>query len=121
MELGALVCTARSPGCAACPLGASPRADCAWRAAGFPADVHAARRRTQPWAGTDRQIRGRIMAALRDATGPVGIGGLAGAARPDAPPGRTQLDRCLASLIADGLIEQVPPADGTGPAYRLPA
>ncbi len=32
MELGALVCTARTPACEACPLAAS----CAWRRAGRP-------------------------------------------------------------------------------------
>src|SRR5690606_4623139 len=67
MELGALVCTARSPKCAECPVAHL----CAWRAAGYPADEHAGRRRTQEWHGTDRQVRGRIMALLRDAVGPV--------------------------------------------------
>ena len=33
MELGALVCTARAPRCATCPL----RDGCAWRLAGSPA------------------------------------------------------------------------------------
>src|SRR5690606_40720211 len=33
MELGALVCTARSPECSACPIADR----CAWRAAGHPA------------------------------------------------------------------------------------
>lgn len=69
MELGALVCTARSPRCDACPV-----ADlCAWRAAGYPADQHAGRRRTQAWAGTDRQLRGAVMAMLRDTHGPVAL------------------------------------------------
>src|SRR5699024_7533801 len=61
MELGALVCTARSPECAQCPLVRQ----CAWVAAGRPEDEHAHRRRTQAWHGTDRQARGRVMAALR--------------------------------------------------------
>lgn len=69
MELGALVCTARSPRCDACPV-----ADlCAWRAAGYPADAHADRRRTQAWTGTDRQLRGAAMAMLRAAPGPVAL------------------------------------------------
>ncbi|MGO1315916.1 MAG: A/G-specific adenine glycosylase, partial [Cellulomonadaceae bacterium] len=47
MELGALVCTARAPRCGECPV----RTLCAWRAAGYPPDAHAARRRTQSWVG----------------------------------------------------------------------
>ena len=35
MELGATVCTARSPRCGLCPLSA-----CAWRSAGYPAGHH---------------------------------------------------------------------------------
>src|SRR4051794_33354796 len=66
MELGALVCTARSPHCDACPV-----ADlCRWRAAGYPAYDGPARR-GQAWHGTDRQCRGRLMAVLREATEPV--------------------------------------------------
>ncbi|WP_425462365.1 A/G-specific adenine glycosylase [Myceligenerans xiligouense] len=67
MELGALVCTARAPRCDACPVAEL----CAWRAAGSPPDEHAGRRRTQAWHGTDRQCRGRVMATLREADGPV--------------------------------------------------
>src|SRR5690606_23276476 len=33
MDLGAMVCRPRAPGCEACPL----RGNCAWRAAGYPA------------------------------------------------------------------------------------
>ncbi|QJW37702.1 A/G-specific adenine glycosylase [Cellulosimicrobium protaetiae] len=105
MELGALVCTARSPRCGACPV----RDACAWRRAGRPGDEHAARRRTQAWAGTDRQVRGRVMAALREAPGPV-AGDTVRAVWHDA----AQLDRCVASLVEDGLVEQV------GGRYRLP-
>jgi A/G-specific adenine glycosylase len=105
MELGALVCTARSPRCDDCPV----RGLCAWRSAGFPADVHAARRRPQAWAGTDRQVRGRIMALLRDALEPAPAHAVA-AVWPDDE----QRDRCLASLLADRLVEQV------GDRYRLP-
>src|SRR3954451_14768436 len=60
MELGALICTARAPRCADCPL--SDR--CAWRRAGWPpADSS---RRTQGYEGTDRQSRGRLMTVLRE-------------------------------------------------------
>lgn len=112
MELGALVCTARTPSCLACPVAGL----CAWRAAGSPADAHAARRRTQAWAGTDRQARGRVMAVLRAAQGPVDRALLddVWAGQPQLRP--DQLDRALAGLIEDGLAEQ----DAQG-RYRLPA
>src|SRR4029079_10255815 len=66
MELGALVCTARAPRCAGCPL----RRRCSWVLAGSPA-YDGPPRRTEPWHGTDRQLRGRLLAALRAATAPV--------------------------------------------------
>ncbi|SMY10558.1 A/G-specific adenine glycosylase [Brevibacterium jeotgali] len=62
MELGALVCTARNPDCARCPLLDA----CAWVAAGKPSDPTVVRR-AQAWAGTDRQLRGAIMRTLRTA------------------------------------------------------
>ena len=71
MELGALVCTARSPSCDRCPVSGS----CAWRAAGYPAYDGPARR-GQAWAGTDRQCRGRLLAVLRDSEGPVHVSAL---------------------------------------------
>jgi A/G-specific adenine glycosylase len=110
MELGALVCTARAPRCDQCPIALA----CAWRAAGSPPDEHAHRRRTQPWAGTDRQVRGRIMALLRDALGPVPAH-----AFDDVWPERSQRERCLESLVADGLVVRLEPEDD--PAYALPA
>lgn len=62
MELGALICTARNPDCAQCPLADA----CAWVAAGKPSDPTVVRR-AQAWAGTDRQLRGAIMRVLRTA------------------------------------------------------
>jgi A/G-specific adenine glycosylase len=105
MELGATVCTARSPRCDRCPVAAS----CRWLAAGRPAGASA--RRAQPFAGTDRQVRGRLLGVLRDAEGPV-----ARAALDAVWQEPEQRDRCLAGLLADGLVE---PA-GAG-RYRLPA
>ena len=105
MELGAVVCTARAPSCESCPVAPM----CAWRAAGYPPDAHAARRRTQAWAGTDRQVRGTIMGALRAAHGPV-PSAVIDALWPDAD----QLARCLSSLAEDGLIAR------TGQHYHLP-
>ncbi|WP_299056503.1 A/G-specific adenine glycosylase [uncultured Nocardioides sp.] len=92
MELGALVCTARAPACGACPV-----ADvCAWRAAGHPS--YDGPRRRQAWDGTDRQCRGRLMAVLRDADGPVHLSALEA-----AWPESVQRERCLEGLVADGL------------------
>jgi A/G-specific adenine glycosylase len=104
MELGALVCTAARPQCAACPVAAG----CAWRLAGSPAGN--GRRASQSYEGTDRQCRGRLLAILRDSDGPVPAAHL-DAAWPDA----TQRSRALASLITDGLAE---PHRGGG--YALP-
>lgn len=98
MELGALVCVARTPRCAACPV----RGDCAWRLAGHPASDGPARR-VQKFAGTDRQVRGRLLDVLRAAEGPVAAPQL-DAAWDDA----AQRSRCLDSLLADGLVEQTP-------------
>lgn len=89
MELGALVCTARSPRCEVCPVAHL----CAWRAAGSPPDEHADRRRTQAWHGTDRQCRGFVMARLRAADGPVDQAALAEAwagAEPATPTARRE-------------------------------
>ena len=101
MELGALVCTAASPRCAACPVAA----DCAWLAAGRPAEAAdgAVRRRTQKYDGTDRQCRGRLLAVLRADGEPVGRGDF------DAAwPVREQLERALDGLVADGLVDPLP-------------
>lgn len=94
MELGATICTARSPECARCPLP-----HCAWVAAGRPASQVV--RRIQKYEGTDRQARGRLLDVLRDATGPVERVRLDLAWTRD--PG--QRDRALDSLLVDGLIE----------------
>lgn len=96
MELGALVCTARTPNCAGCPLASH----CAWRAAGRPVSSMPARRRPG-YAGTDREARGRILAALRVADGPVPVARLG---QVWAEP--VQLQRALAGLLADGLVEE---------------
>ena len=97
MELGALVCTARSPRCAECPIAAA----CAWRNAGQP-PYDGPTRRGQSWHGTDRQARGALLAVLREATVPVAHEALV-----SAWPDEQQRERCLDSLVADGLVEPV--------------
>lgn len=106
MELGALVCTAASPRCADCPLSDV----CAWRLAGHPAHAGPPRR-GQTYAGTDRQCRGRLLDVLRAEHGPVSRAQL-DAAWHEA----TQRDRCLASLLEDGLVVPLP-----GDRYSLPS
>ncbi|CAJ1579191.1 A/G-specific adenine glycosylase [[Mycobacterium] wendilense] len=96
MELGAVVCTARAPRCGLCPLSS-----CAWRQAGYPAGV-AAPKRVQKYAGTDRQVRGRLLDVLRDSTSPVTRAKLDVAWLSDP----AQRDRALDSLLVDGLVEQ---------------
>jgi A/G-specific adenine glycosylase len=94
MELGALVCTARDPRCATCPIAER----CAWRAAGYPSYDGPARK-VQAYAGTDRQCRGRLLAVLRESDGAVHR------SRLDAVWTLVdQRDRCLDSLIDDGLV-----------------
>jgi A/G-specific adenine glycosylase len=106
MELGALVCTAANPRCEACPISRL----CAWNMAGRPA-YDGPPRRGQAWAGTDRQVRGRLMAVLRDAEGTVPR------ARLDAVwADAVQRDRALASLLHDGLVVEI---EG-GRRYSLP-
>lgn len=95
MELGALVCTAKSPRCEACPV----REVCAWVAGGRPAWEGTARV-GQAWEGTDRQCRGRIMAALRANDRPVALVDIAW-------PDSEQVARCAASLVEDGLAHRV--------------
>jgi A/G-specific adenine glycosylase len=104
MELGAVLCASRGPRCGACPLAET----CAWRLAGYPATPGAGRR-PQAYAGTDRQVRGRLLAILRDARGPVDGSRLA-----SAWDEAEQRDRALASLVADGLVERA------GGGYCLP-
>ena len=103
MELGALVCRARTPRCESCPVADR----CRWLAAGRPEP--AVRRRAQTYEGTDRQVRGRMLAVLREAAHPVPAVELA-AACDDA----AQRSRALDGLLADGLVECV------GDSYRLP-
>lgn len=105
MELGALVCTSRSPRCEACPLA---ERGCAWFAAGRPAPQEDTRRR-QAFEGTDRQMRGRIMALLRQ-DGAATDEQLLALDREDT----ARVHRCTASLLSDGLAVR------EGSRLRLP-
>lgn len=112
MELGALVCTANGPACERCPV----RELCAWQLAGRPAYDGPARK-VQAYAGTDRQCRGRLLAVMRDAPGAVPRRLLEAAwSIPE------QRERALRSLLDDGLLVEVPDAEGSDGAgfFRLP-
>jgi len=100
MELGATVCTARAPRCGLCPLSA-----CAWRSIGYPSATTAPRP-AQRYAGTDRQVRGRLLDVLRANDSPVTRAQMDVAWLTDT----AQRDRALDSLLVDGLVEQT--ADG---------
>ena len=127
MELGALICTARRPKCDSCPV----LGECAWIAAGQPEPSYIPK--GQPWAGTDRQVRGAVMAVLRAACTPVHADLLwnAAAAQSHAGPmaqlapelgklhelntNAPQLERALAGLVTDGLAQL------SEAGYELPA
>lgn len=96
MELGALVCQARTPDCDACPLSTR----CAWFAAGRP-QAGAPKRKTQRYAGTHRQARGNILAALRENDGLAAAMLIARASRDQA-----LAKRALASLQSEGFITE---------------
>jgi A/G-specific adenine glycosylase len=95
MELGAVVCTARSPRCDECPL----ISDCAWRASGFPVDPAVLPRVQARYEGSDRQVRGLILELLR------GTPGTHPQSEIDALWSQAaQRERALRSLVSDGLI-----------------
>ncbi|MBH0025254.1 A/G-specific adenine glycosylase [Salinibacterium sp. SWN248] len=94
MELGAIVCTAKNPLCEQCPV----RELCAWRAAGYPAYEGKRQVVQKKFEGSDRQVRGLILAELRASDVPV------------TPDEITQIwadaeqrERALAGLLKDGL------------------
>jgi A/G-specific adenine glycosylase len=108
MELGALICTAKSPMCQVCPIAG----DCAFLQAGRPGLGERRTRPRQRFQGTDRQVRGLVLAALRDLPEHTVLD------RADAErlwTDHIQLDACIASLDDDGLVEMT--SDGS---LRLP-
>lgn len=100
MELGALVCTAKNPDCATCPI----KSTCAWQLAGCPEpseeETARAKKRVQKFTGTDRQVRGLLLDVLRGSPHPVTQADL-DAVWPDA----AQRSRAQASLLEDGLMD----------------
>ncbi|MCU1482734.1 MAG: nth [Subtercola sp.] len=102
MELGAVVCTARAPRCELCPL----MSVCAWRGAGYPGYSGPRKAVQKKYEGSDRQVRGTILAALRaahDTSTSVPRDRLE-----ELWPDRQQFERALAGLLVDGLAVQSP-------------
>ena len=102
LDLGATVCTARSPRCDSCPLASE--GGCAWAAAGSrPPDPAAGTAgtggRQSPFAGSDREGRGRLVAALRH--GPIPLARTAEAA--GWPGAEARASRVAAELVEEGL------------------
>ncbi len=94
MDLGATVCLARAPRCEVCPL----RRQC--RFARGPRVTEPTRRKQSPFVTSDRRVRGRIMASLRDAPRGVTLVTLS----------RVLADRRVPGLVArlerEGLVER---------------
>lgn len=103
MELGALLCTARSPRCETCPLQDS----CRWRAEGYPEDPSVKPRVQARYEGSDRQVRGIILSWLRQNPHPLERETLE-----DLWPQAAQRQRAVESLVRDGLIERHERVDG---------
>ena len=102
MDLGATVCTARTPRCVACPLSEL----CAARRAGDIAPPPS--RQQRAFATSDRRVRGRILAALREARGGRSVARLAESIGDD------RVGRLVGSLAREGLVERA------GARVRLP-
>lgn len=117
MELGALICRARSPQCEQCPV----RSHCQWVALGQPAPTEeqqaTAAKRVQKFAGTDRQVRGKIMALLRASANSTATSEEIDLLWPD----KVQLAKAVDSLVKDGLADQLEGLDSpAGTGLRLP-
>ncbi|GAB3606845.1 A/G-specific adenine glycosylase [Conyzicola nivalis] len=106
MELGAVVCTARSPRCEVCPIADA----CAWRLAGYPAFEGRRAPVQKKFPGSDRQVRGLILAELRASEVPVTAGEIELVWAIEE-----QRERALAGLLVDGLVVDV------GGAFELPS
>lgn len=99
-DLGAGHCRSRHPDCAGCPI----RRLCRWSSTGRPSPdpargTGAGRRRQAPFDGSDRQGRGRLVAALRK--GPVSAGDVAITA--GWPEDGARVERVVGELVTEGL------------------
>ncbi len=100
-DIGALHCRPRRPDCEGCPL----QARCAWANSGWRSPDPAAHRAKQtPFAGSERQGRGRMVRALLD--GPIAAEELAAVA--GWPGDSARAARAASTLVADGLAVWAP-------------
>jgi A/G-specific adenine glycosylase len=106
VDLGALVCSAGEPACQRCPLAAGL---CSWHREGRPSPDPArgsagTSRRQAPFAGSDRQGRGLLVAAAR--RGGITASEVAREAGwPDQPDRAVRL---ADQLVAEGLLRRDP-------------
>jgi A/G-specific adenine glycosylase len=103
MELGAVVCTARAPLCAHCPVAAS----CEWKNRGYPEYAGKKALPQAQYEGSDRQARGVILRELRSSDTPI-----PGSFLQSLSTDQSQYLRALASLTTDGLIAESPEYPG---------
>jgi A/G-specific adenine glycosylase len=113
-DLGATVCVARAPRCDECPV----RRLCRWHRAGGPGaspdpwQASPSARRQSPFAGSERQGRGRLVEALRH--GAFRRSGVAAACGwPDEPE---RARRVADALVAEGFARW---SGGKDPVLRL--
>jgi A/G-specific adenine glycosylase len=98
IDLGATVCTPRTPACDRCPLVAG----CLWR--GGPGDDPGAvpvSKRQAPFVGSDRQARGRLLNVCR--SGPVAEADVPAVIATDDPD---RIERIVSGLVRDGLLRR---------------
>ncbi|MEM9608289.1 MAG: A/G-specific adenine glycosylase [Actinomycetota bacterium] len=99
LDLGAMVCGKRSAVCDRCPV----RATCCWRGGPDPDPAvgsAAVSGKQAPFEGSDRQARGRLLAALAD--GPVAVGRVARL----VDRSESKAAQAVAGLVDDGLVER---------------
>lgn len=99
LDLGAQYCRSK-PRCTSCPLARS----CRWNLEGGPdpAPLSAAvSRRQSSFEGSDRQVRGRVLGLLRR-----GDASLSAVGAHVATTDPARLERIIADLVADGLVER---------------
>lgn len=99
LDVGARFCVARGPRCPQCPVFGV----CVWAAHGRPPPDPAARRRApEPFQGSDRQGRGRLVHALRQRPlDPEECATVAG-----WPGDAARAARVVEQLVADGLVRR---------------
>jgi A/G-specific adenine glycosylase len=107
MTLGRQVCRAK-PRCEVCPLASV----CRYRASGSGGEPPSKRR--EPFDGSSRQIRGRVVSALREhaSSTMARLSTTTGAALP-------MVTEAIGGLVADGIVEATPAAMAGRPGGRV--